>query len=134
MKQWQKSFEAQPNQLEASINWMQMLLADTQLSPQLANKLVLVVEEVVTNIINHTYKGDAGPLLLKVELDGQMIRFFIQDEGKQFDPTLYMKNNKPLSPREQEGGVGLLLINQIMDSVAYFRKGDINCLVLEKAI
>lgn len=84
----------------------------------------LGLEEGLTNAIRHGNQGDPDKFVeLKVELDDELIRIWIVDEGTGFrhqrvrDPT--KKSN-----RKRESGRGVALIRNFMDEVHYHAPGN----------
>ena len=65
--------------------------------------------------------------------DGQTLHFQIIDEGIAFDPTAKQKTDTTLSVEERQiGGLGILLVRELMDSINYERTGGRNILTLIK--
>lgn len=95
-------------------------------------QIVLVLEELVANAINH-----GGCDRVEVELDKQWEELVItlRDNGKPFDPTTLpsVDVTTPLDKR-CTGGLGVHLVNQYTDCLAYRREGGINIVVLKKTI
>ena len=57
----------------------------------------------------------------------------ISDEGRHFDPTQKELADVTLSAEERSiGGLGLLLVRELMDSINYEREGKRNVLTLRK--
>ena len=84
--------------------------------------LRLVVDEAVTNIVIHGYKGNGGQVGLHMEADGENIIIRIRDQAQWFDedsvspPQLDTQlANRPF------GGMGLFLIQKMTDE-SIFRK------------
>lgn len=87
------------------------------------NRLTLVLEELLTNVISYGYEDDEEHSLhvsLKVE-DGVLTAIF-DDDGKPFDPHNAVKPvmDGPLEERSV-GGLGIHLILTIMDTLDYER-------------
>ena len=59
----------------------------------------------------------------------------VVDDGVAFDPTQMSEPNieAPLEERDA-GGLGLLLVNQMMDGVVYQRRAGCNVVILAKGI
>ena len=104
------------------------------LGTDLANKIKLAVEEAVTNCIEYAYPaGTVGDVVVDVEADDSKIRFIITDSGAEFDPTKVSKADTTLSVDERPiGGLGILLVRNLMDSINYERSGGKNVLRMEK--
>ena len=96
----------------------------------------LAVEEAVVNVMEYAYPpGVTSDINVLAFSDGHCVRFVIKDYGVAFDPTLKEKADITLSVEERPiGGLGILLIREIMDSVSYERIDNMNVLTLEKII
>ena len=67
--------------------------------------------------------------------DGQVLVFTITDQGKAFDPTQVKEADITLSAEERAiGGLGIFIVNQIMDNVSYRRENGQNILMLTKRL
>ena len=100
----------------------------------LAHKIKLAVEEAVTNCIEYAYPSDTvGNVTVTIEADDSKIRFIISDSGADFDPTKVSKADTTLSVDERPiGGLGILLVRNLMDSINYERTEGKNVLRMEK--
>ncbi|ABV33251.1 MULTISPECIES: ATP-binding protein [Pseudothermotoga] len=92
----------------------------------------LGVNEAITNIIRHTYKGDQTKYIIMTlvwDYTQRKIEIMLRDFGDQVDPEII----KPKTPSsDKEGGFGLYLINRIFDSVKLKNRDNGNLLILTK--
>ena len=103
-------------------------------------KIVLAVEETIVNIINYAYPSEQGEIEIRVdsvELRGERgescLTITITDSGIAFDPTAVPDvNTAAAAANRQVGGLGIMLVRQIMDNIYYERKEDKNILKLIK--
>ncbi len=106
------------------------------LAAKLRFQVRLVLDELLTNIINYGY-GDENAHSIAVAMgqEGRRLRFVIEDDARPFDPLTAGAPDLG-SPVEQRqiGGLGIHLVRSIMDRVAYERVGGTNRLILEKDI
>ena len=100
----------------------------------LARQLRLAVEEAVVNVIDYAYPaGKEGDITIKIMSDGHTLRFQIIDAGVLFDPTMKEKADTTLSVEDRQiGGLGILLVRELMDSINYERIEGTNVLTLIK--
>ena len=98
--------------------------------------LNLAVEEAVSNVILYAYPPDEEHTAsLVARRRGDEITFILSDTGKEFDPTSVPEADITLSAEEREiGGLGIFLVEQIMDTVEYQRIGTKNILTLKKLL
>lgn len=101
------------------------------------SKVELAIIEAVNNAIKHAYGSQAGHAVeVIVAVSRGWIRFEICDEGKplnfqrgaslDYDP--HDRKNLP------EGGMGLHIIEQVMDDISYCSREGRNCLILCKRL
>ena len=102
----------------------------------LAGKLRLAVEEAVVNVIDYAYPMEInGKIEIGIQSDGETLRVIIRDSGVAFDPTAKEKTDVSLSAEERPiGGLGILLVRELMDSINYERINGENILTLTKKI
>ena len=96
----------------------------------------LALEEAVSNVMLYAYpEVKNGQVIVEfVRVNGEMI-FIITDSGIPFDPTQQPPADTTLSAEERAiGGLGIHLVNQLMDEVKYERVEDKNVLTLIKHI
>lgn len=100
------------------------------------NKILLCVDELITNIIGHAYKDDKEHAVsLECAVFPEHIELELRDDGVPFDPTKQSRPNLIQSIEEREvGGLGIHLVLTIMDKVEYEREGDYNVLRTVKVI
>ena len=106
------------------------------LESSLVSQLTLAVEEAVVNVMNYAYPiGTKGDITVEARGTEQSLRFIITDEGKAFDPTQTSEADTSLSAEDRPiGGLGILLVQQLMDSINYERYNGKNVLTLKKNI
>ena len=100
----------------------------------LARQLRLAVEEAVVNVIEYAYPaGKEGDITIKIMSNGNTLRFQIIDAGVLFDPTMKERADTTLSAEDRQiGGLGILLVRELMDSINYERIEGTNVLTLIK--
>ena len=97
-----------------------------------ARNIKLAVEEAVVNVMDYAYPmGTEGDITVRVMYDEKKLKFVIIDAGIAFDPTEAAKADITLSVEDRPiGGLGLLLVREMMDSMNYERIGNKNHLTL----
>jgi anti-sigma regulatory factor (Ser/Thr protein kinase) len=105
-----------------------------RLSPHDENNLLLAVEEVYVNIVKHAYPESSGKVIIYCYMDENSLISKIKDAGIPFNP---LKAPEPrLASRLEErkvGGLGLFLVQKLVDNVEYKREGNYNVLTLIKS-
>jgi anti-sigma regulatory factor (Ser/Thr protein kinase) len=79
--------------------------------------IILAVDEACSNIIKHSYMNDPkGKIDISIEIHGKELKIHITDYGKQCDiRQMQSRDIEDIRP----GGLGIYIINQVMDSVEY---------------
>lgn len=108
------------------------LCDEAGLTPDVAMKIHLALEEAVVNVMEYAYpKGTQGTVDIAAFVTGDSIRFVITDSGQPFDPTLKEEVDTTLSVEDRPiGGLGIYLVKQLMDSISYRRIDGCNELTL----
>ena len=95
------------------------------LDDDIYGNIMIAVTESVNNAIIHGNGGDKSKNVeLKLELEDNAIKFFVEDEGNGFafenlpDPTAPENLNKP-------GGRGIFLMKHLCDEVTFKENGRI---------
>jgi len=101
---------------------------------ELAERLVLVVDEAVANVIRHGYEGDrGGEIRLRILRDGDELVILLRDWADPVDASC-------IQPRDlsecRPGGLGINFIDEIMDRWEFLRpdEGRGNLLRMTKSI
>ena len=104
--------------------------------PATTMQLNLALEEAVVNVMNYAYPPDTkGDIHIVAEADDKRLKVTVSDNGMPFDPTTHRSVDTTLSAEERPiGGLGIHLITQLMDSVNYERKNNMNVLTLRKKL
>lgn len=107
-------------------------LADLQL-----NQIVLAVDEVVANLIIHANAEDESQHLdLVVRVDREILSIEILDQAADsYEPANYQEPDLEEFIRQgKKGGVGMTLVNRIMDRVEFTTNGRYNVCRLYKRL
>ncbi len=115
-------------------SFIKSAIAKLGIETSLARQLRLAVEEAVVNVIDYAYPvGTDGDITIKMMSDGHILHFQIIDAGVPFDPTKKDKTDTTLSVEDRQiGGLGILLVRELMDSINYERVDGKNILTLIK--
>lgn len=100
------------------------------------NKILLCVDELITNIIAHAYpKKEEHAVSLQCYRYDNRIVLELRDDGVPFDPTTQTRPDVKLSLEARHtGGLGIHLVMSLMDKVEYQREGDFNVLTATKML
>jgi serine/threonine-protein kinase RsbW len=118
-------------------NFTAQMVALSKLPRSDENKIVLAVDEAVTNVIEHGYEpNQVGPVEVEVQFDDTAFIIWIRDQAKAYNPET--KEDPDIMEHLKAGkkkGLGIFLIRQIMDEVQYRYKGGVqNELMMVKKV
>lgn len=98
---------------------------------------LLIVEEVLSNIVRHGHGGEPGhEILLDLHHDDGILTLRFEDCAPAFDPTAHTRASAPGPDDEREampmGGVGIVLVREMAETVDYRRQDGRNCLTIRQ--
>lgn len=130
-----KTFSATLSNLKNIRLFVTNFLNDYELEMKLVNNIKLAVDESVSNIIKHGYKGEDenNKIEIKLELIKKKLSIHLFDNGTPVNQkNIQPRNLKDIKP----GGLGSYFINEIMDEVKWETKSKdwVNHLILIKKI
>ena len=90
------------------------------------SRIMLAVEEAAVNIINYAWpEGTEGYFTFTVKIFQNSLTVILKDSGKMFDPTGMRLPDTDASLEERKiGGLGVMLLRKLSDSVSYHRSCD----------
>ena len=105
-------------------------LNDAEVSIKVVMNLCVVFDEIYANICNHS---GATEMSLTIYKNDSSVKIEFIDNGIMFDPTKHVETDITKSAEEREiGGLGILMVRKMTDSMAYEYRDDRNCLTLIK--
>jgi len=118
--------------------------AERAVSDSVAKDLVIVADEVLSNIVNYGYSiGDKGRIQLRIVVESEVVSLQFEDDGKPFDPlkqsatgAIAIEDPPNVVPDNLEdipvGGLGLRFLQGLTDRQDYQRKSCKNILTVIK--
>ena len=94
----------------------------------------IVLDKLFTNIITYGFTDDSDHWIeIAISHEDGILVIRIEDTGVPFDPGM-IQSPAPVNTAEdcKVGGLGIHLINKLMDDVSYQRCGDKNIVILRK--
>ncbi len=112
------------------------ILLDTKLSEINKNQIILAVEEVCANLIIHSHACNPNDSIqLDVTKDHSKITFEIRDSGKAFNILDYkVPQLVDVIKEKRKGGLGIILVRKIMDSIEFESTANQNICRLTKCL
>jgi len=104
------------------------------LSGEVLYDIRLTLEEVITNIISYAFDDDRERYInVRIEAANDVLIMEIEDDGIPFNPTEHynVDMEKPFDEREI-GGMGIHMVQRLMDGVEYTFTQGRNILKLRK--
>jgi sigma-B regulation protein RsbU (phosphoserine phosphatase) len=125
-----------PRQVNQLSTFVKDVLARALSDEKQRGEIRLAVEEAVVNVMEYAYPtGVEGDVTIDARFDGQWVKFVISDSGIAFDPTKASDADTTLSAEDRPiGGLGILLVRRLMDSINYERVDGRNILTLKKKV
>lgn len=127
------------NKLEESsklVPFIDMVAAELGMSQSLKSSLNLAIEEALVNVIQYAYPPNTTKkisLTARWTDDKKHVDFTLKDCGKAFDPLKADVADINLSLEDRPiGGLGILLVRDLMDTVSYQRLNGENILNMGK--
>ena len=122
-------------EIPAAAERIEEFCAARELTPQIAYAANLAIDEILTNTISYGYDDDeAHRIELTLRLDDDRLVVVIEDDGREFDSSMEREPELETSLEERAlGGLGLFLVHQMMDDVAYQRRDGCNVITLTKS-
>jgi serine/threonine-protein kinase RsbW len=128
--------EPQVSEIPRLFDWVEACCCAEGIADELRYKVMLALEEAVTNVINHAFADVPPPHRIRVRLDitDRLFAAEVIDNGRVFDPTTAPDPDLTLPlERRTPGGLGIHLMRNVMDRLHYRHEGSSNTLRLEKA-
>ena len=123
-------------QVTALNDFVKRVSGQLNIAPSVLKSIRLAVEEAVVNVMDYAYPANVvGKINIRALSDGETLEFVISDSGVAFDPTEALEADTSLSANDRPiGGLGILLVRELMDSINYERINGRNVLTLKKKI
>ena len=120
--------------LEQARSFVEKYARAADLAEDTVEHFKIAVDEACTNVIKHSYKGDANHQIdLAVLVDRDYFTVRIRDQGQTFQPEFYKEPDIfELAKRRRAGGLGVHMMRRLMDRVEYRQRGKVNEVHLTK--
>ena len=106
--------------------------ANNQLPREISRKLGVILDELLTNAINYGFDdSEEHEIMIQIEVMDDRLLIKVSDDGIPFNPFDRISPDTTLSVDEREiGGLGVLLVTEMMDSHSYQRLLNRNIITL----
>ncbi|MFI3175337.1 MAG: ATP-binding protein [Bacillota bacterium] len=126
--------EADVSSLSTLISFLEVELEREEISVKIVNQMFIVAEEIFVNIAHYAYaKRGMVDIFLEINAEIRQIEMTFQDSGIPFDPLAKPDADITLSSEERGiGGMGILMVKKMTDSLSYRFENGNNILHLKK--
>lgn len=123
--QAQLAIHAARENLAALRNFIRGSLETANLPAGVIDDVVQAVDEAACNIITHGYRGKPGLITVDLARDDAAITVRLTDQAPLFDPTRLPPAEQHVpAERRAAGGMGILLMRTMTDSISYRVNSD----------
>lgn len=124
--------EAQIENLERLLDILRGDMESVECPPECQMSVEVCVEEIFVNIAHYAYEKDGGKAYITAILDTKGISLCFRDKGIPYNPLEKEDPDITLSAEERQiGGLGIFMVKNMMNEVAYEYKDDFNCLTMK---
>ncbi len=125
---------ATPEDVMRGVEQLEQFCGEQDVPVKAIQALMLAVEEMASNVVNHAYQRDATQTFrLTMQHDGDRFSVELRDHGPAFDPLQAATPALDEDPDEREiGGLGIHLVRHYIEELHYEREGEENVLRLTK--
>jgi serine/threonine-protein kinase RsbW len=125
---WHRVFSGCVSEVPVATHWVASIAADLNLPEPLAFDMQVCLEELMSNIVLHGAKGSAKDpaetlsIAITLEALPERLVMTVEDNGRPFDVAKAPARpiDRPLE-QVQPGGLGIQLIKNFTNSLAYSR-------------
>ena len=112
--------------------WLEHLLEQAGIAPDVIMELVLVQEELVTNVAKYSGLGAQDVVRVSLQIGADELQMEIRDNGSPFDPLTEGQRAELGADIDHArvGGLGVHLITRLTDTQSYHRENNQNVLTV----
>ena len=131
----EKEFNARKENIPKMLAFIKEFGVEHKFAEDFSKKLIIVGDELFSNIVKHGYKEEGGPIFVRqlFDADKNVYSLTIIDKAEAFNQLAVNKKEVGRDAKKQAiGGLGLIIVKKIMDQYAYDRINGKNILILKK--
>ena len=111
---------------------------DCALADDERSRLLVILEELFTNVVEHAYEGvqfAAGSVAVTLGWKHGRLTIDFVDDGPPFDPLAHSAPDLDAPPEQRPiGGLGIPIVRALVDEACYWREGHRNHLPLVRRL
>ncbi|MBO7573948.1 MAG: SpoIIE family protein phosphatase [Bacilli bacterium] len=129
----EKEFNGIKENIADMLSFIKDFASDNEFPGSFTNKLLIVGDELFSNIVRHGYESKGGPIFVRLLFneDTKEFSLTIVDKAKEFNQLNVDIVNKEVK-HLRVGGLGISIVKNIMSEYAYDHINGKNILVLKK--
>ncbi len=128
-----KEWDADITMLSRVQDFVSSVLQENGFDTKVANQIHLAVEEIFVNIVKYAYPNERGKCRITISPKPDQIEITFVDHGIAFNPLDKEKPDVSLPAEERSvGGLGIYMVEQMMDEVEYHYENQQNMLKIAK--
>ena len=121
--------------MDVILAFVSMLLDTNGCSTKARTQLRIAVEELYVNVTLYAYPDGDGWAEIRGSVEDGIVTFTLIDAGRPFDPLAKEDPDIMLSGEERGiGGLGIFMVKNTMDEMAYEYRDGCNRLTLRKRL
>ena len=128
-------FKAKKENTKEMLDFISHFALKNDFADEFKNQLLVVGDELVSNIINHGYENSGDPIFIRLLFNKDRKEFVLTiiDNAPAFNQLAV--EDAPIgsdAKKQKVGGLGMLIVKNIMNDYSYQRINNKNILVLKK--
>jgi serine/threonine-protein kinase RsbW len=131
-----KTVSCEKSSLKVVREFVAGTLQQHQISDSEINMIVVAIDEVCANLIIHSHHCNKEEHIeIRIIEKAKGFMFEIRDQGETFNISDYsVPSMEKIIKTKSSGGIGLILVTRIMDSIQVDREGTFNVCRLFKSL
>ena len=115
-------------------DFVDKVCAELNVAAKTTTSMKLAIDEACSNIVRHAYREKKGSIQVTISAQGaNNISISLTDQGESFDLNkVHVPDLRRYVATGRKGGLGLFLMNRLMDEVAYNVTASGNVLTMRK--
>lgn len=122
-------------ELETVLAFVKTALSPVPCPPKTFHAIAIAVEEIFVNIAHYAYRPDVGEATIRCTVQQPPVQVTIEflDSGHPYNPLLQdIPDIQCPAPQRPIGGLGILMVKNLMDAVKYEYRDGKNILTIQK--
>jgi anti-anti-sigma factor len=123
-------------EIRRAVDFLDGFLEQHPVADAVARELHVILDEILSNVIRHGYDDDRPHEIgLALARSAQEITLEVDDDGRPFDPTAAAAQpSRTRRGKASMGGLGLVFLRELSDSVSYRRDDARNRLTIRRRL